>query len=82
MVYKLIKALYGLRQAPRTWYSKLNNCLIKLGFERCPYENVVLSKGTGDECLLVVVYGDDLLITGANGEKLKNLNNKWRRTSR
>lgn len=71
MVYKLLKALYGLRQAPRAWYSKLNKCLIELGFERCPYENAVYSKGTGDDCLLVAVYVDDLLITGANGMKIK-----------
>lgn len=27
MVYKLIKALYGLRQAPQIWYAKLSKCL-------------------------------------------------------
>lgn len=41
LVYKLIKALYGLRQAPRAWYAKLNRCLEELGFERCPYEHAV-----------------------------------------
>ena len=28
----LVKALYGLRQAPRTWYAKLDSSLIELGF--------------------------------------------------
>lgn len=27
LVYKLTKALYGLRQAPRAWYAKLNSYL-------------------------------------------------------
>lgn len=36
MVYKLIKALYILRQAPRAWYAKLSRCLEELGFVRCP----------------------------------------------
>jgi len=31
-VLHLVKALYGLRQAPRTWYSKLDESLINLGF--------------------------------------------------
>lgn len=35
IVYKLIKALYGLRQAPRAWYAKLNQCLESLGLNRC-----------------------------------------------
>lgn len=34
MVYKLYKALYGIKQAPHAWYSKLNNCLEQLGFTR------------------------------------------------
>jgi hypothetical protein len=31
-VLHLIKALYGLHQSPRAWYSKLDEPLIKLGF--------------------------------------------------
>lgn len=44
LVYKLKKALYGLRQAPRAWYEKLNSCLESLGFFRCPYEPTVYTK--------------------------------------
>lgn len=64
MVYKLIKALYGLRQAPRAWYAKLNKCLEELGFTRCPYEHDVYTKRIGEETLIVAVYVDDLLIIG------------------
>ena len=64
MVYKLIKALYGLRQAPRAWYTKLNTCLINLGFVRCSYEHAVYTKGMRSESLIVAVYVDDLLVTG------------------
>ncbi|KAL8090283.1 hypothetical protein AgCh_039668 [Apium graveolens] len=44
LFYKLIKALYGLRQAPRAWYSKLNKSLEELGFSRCPHEYAVYMK--------------------------------------
>jgi hypothetical protein len=37
-VLKLHKALYGLRQAPRAWNSKLDAELHKLGFSKCKTE--------------------------------------------
>ncbi|GKC72314.1 putative ribonuclease H-like domain-containing protein, partial [Tanacetum coccineum] len=33
-VYKVIKALYGLHQAPRAWYETLSSFLMKNGFRR------------------------------------------------
>lgn len=66
LVYRLIKALYGLRQAPRAWYSKLNKCLEELGFSKCPHEHAVYTRREGDEVLIIGVYVDDLLITGTN----------------
>ena len=34
MVCRLHKALYGWKQAPRAWYKRLHNYLIKIGFEK------------------------------------------------
>lgn len=66
LVYKLVKALYGLRQAPRAWYVKLNKCLENLGFTRCPYEHAVYTRREGNETLIIGVYVDDLLVTGTS----------------
>nr|GEX49548.1 ribonuclease H-like domain, reverse transcriptase, RNA-dependent DNA polymerase [Tanacetum cinerariifolium] len=33
-VYKVVKALYGLHQAPRAWYETLENYLLQNGFQR------------------------------------------------
>nr|GEU61083.1 retrovirus-related Pol polyprotein from transposon TNT 1-94 [Tanacetum cinerariifolium] len=33
-VYKVVKALYGLNQAPRAWYKTLANYLLENGFQR------------------------------------------------
>lgn len=66
MVYRLLKALYGLRQAPRAWYAKLSSCLENLGFKRCAYEHAVYIRQSKGENLIVGVYVDDLLITGTS----------------
>ncbi|KAL8154924.1 hypothetical protein AgCh_000328 [Apium graveolens] len=65
-VYKLFKALYGLRQAPRAWYSRLSQYLLMLGFVKCPFEHVVYNKKDGDNSLIVGIHVDDLLVTGTS----------------
>lgn len=65
-VYKLKKALYGLRQAPRTWNIKLNQILRGLNFQRCSKEPSLYRKEENKKLLVVVVYVDDLLVTGSS----------------
>lgn len=69
-VFKLHKALYDLRQAPRAWNTKLDSTLISLGFVKCPLEHAMYKRGTSSDCLLIGVYVDDILITGANEREI------------
>ncbi|XBI97093.1 hypothetical protein VPH35_033289 [Triticum aestivum] len=71
-VLKLHKALYGLRQAPWAWSMKLDSTLISLGFEKAPLEHTMYKRGKGKDRLLVGIYVDDLLITGADEEVIAN----------
>ncbi|KAM0863375.1 hypothetical protein ACQ4PT_044625 [Festuca glaucescens] len=64
-VMRLHKALYGLRQAPRAWNTKLHAMLVSLGFVRSASEHAVYTRGEGDSRLLLGVYVDDLVITGS-----------------
>ncbi|GJY96075.1 zinc finger, CCHC-type containing protein [Tanacetum coccineum] len=63
-VYRLIKALYGLRQAPRAWNIKLDNTLKSLDFKKCALEQAIYTKTSKDSTLLIGVYVDYLIITG------------------
>lgn len=65
-VYKLRKALYGLRQVPRAWNEKLNAVLRSLKFERCLKEPSLYRKEKQGHLLVVAVYVDDLLLTGSS----------------
>jgi hypothetical protein len=65
MVYKLKKALYGLRQAPRAWYSKIESYFCVEKFDKCSYEPTLFVKnGLKGKILIVSLYVDDLIYTG------------------
>jgi hypothetical protein len=70
-VYRLRRALYSLKQAPRVWYSRIEAYFLKEGFEKCPYEHTLFIKKSahGTSLLLVCLYVDDLIFTG-NDETL------------
>jgi hypothetical protein len=63
-VLRLCKALYGLRQAPRAWNTKLDFTLKGMGFGQSPHKAAIYRRGNGGNVLLVGVYMDDLVITG------------------
>lgn len=63
-VCKLLKSIYGLKQAPRAWYEKLKKCLLQLGFQRSTSDFSLFYKTTDGALLLILVYVDDILITG------------------
>jgi len=79
-VLHLIKALYGLRQAPRAWYSKLDESLMKLGFRRSTSEHVVYLRGVGACRLIVGVYVDDLVITGGDPRDISTFKEEMKAT--
>ena len=65
LVCRLNKSLYGLKQSPRAWYAKMDNFLLPLGFKRCKYDPNVYLKHVGDLLQVIVMYVDEILITGS-----------------
>ncbi|GJW68673.1 putative ribonuclease H-like domain-containing protein [Tanacetum coccineum] len=60
-VYKVIKALYGLHQAPRAWYETLSSFLLKNGFRRGTIDKTLFIKKNKSDIMLVQVYVDDII---------------------
>ncbi|KAE8700736.1 4-coumarate--CoA ligase [Hibiscus syriacus] len=75
LVCKLQKALYGLRQAPRNWYHKLQQCLCDMGFRPSRADSSFFIHGTKNDIIYVVVYVDDIHVTSSS-EKCVNEVNK------
>eukprot|EP00253_Pinus_taeda_P004684 PITA_04684 len=65
-VCRLKKALYGLQQAPRAWYERIDKYLMKLGFSRSEAGPNLYFKVEMDWLLILVLYVDDLFLTGAD----------------
>nr|GEU80373.1 uncharacterized mitochondrial protein AtMg00810-like [Tanacetum cinerariifolium] len=65
-VYKVVKALYGLHQAPRAWYETLANYLLKNGFQRGKIDQILFIKKEKGDILLVQIYVDDIIFGSTN----------------
>ncbi|GJY55369.1 ribonuclease H-like domain-containing protein [Tanacetum coccineum] len=60
-VYKVVKALYGLHQAPRAWYATLSTFLLKNGYRRGTIGNTLFIKKDKNNIMLVQVYVNDII---------------------
>nr|GEU51625.1 copia protein [Tanacetum cinerariifolium] len=60
-VYKVVKALYGLHQAPRAWYATLSTFLEKSGYRRGAIDKNLFIKQDKKDIMLVQVYVNDII---------------------
>nr|GEY87845.1 hypothetical protein [Tanacetum cinerariifolium] len=60
-VYKVVKALYGLHQAPRTWHETLANYLLENGFQKGKIDQTLFIKKKKGDILLVQIYVDNII---------------------
>ena len=63
-VLRLLKGLYGLKQAGRGWYLEMSRVLIKeLGFSRSAADHSVFIRQAGEEHTIIAVVTDDMAVT-------------------
>ena len=77
-IYTLIR----LKQAPRQWNHKLSEALFEAGFEQSKNVHSLFIKNKGSSVLYLLVYVDDLVLTGNSVEEIENfkvfLKNKFK----
>lgn len=65
IVCRLKKALYGLNQAPRSWYEKVDSLFLEYGFHRSLNDpNLYIKYNNQGQIILISLYVDDIIITG------------------
>nr|GFB08599.1 hypothetical protein [Tanacetum cinerariifolium] len=65
-VYKVVKALYDLHQAPRAWYKTLATYLLENGFQKGTIDQTLFIKKQQKYYLLVQIYVDDIIFGATN----------------
>ena len=58
------KSLYGLKQAPRAWFEKSRIAILKAQFYQSPNDNSMFIRRTGKGCTVLLLYVDDMIISG------------------
>ncbi|GKV48157.1 hypothetical protein SLEP1_g54985 [Rubroshorea leprosula] len=72
-VCRLHKSLYGLKQAPRMWFRELKDFLVSHGFTNSRSDSSLFIFHHAANWLYVLVYVDDILITGSSPKAIDNL---------
>ncbi|GJW20717.1 retrovirus-related pol polyprotein from transposon TNT 1-94 [Tanacetum coccineum] len=60
-VYRLKKALYRLKQAPKAWYDRLKAFLIKHNYTMRMVDNTLFTKKKISNLIIVQIYVDDII---------------------
>ncbi|GJS35143.1 zinc finger, CCHC-type containing protein [Tanacetum coccineum] len=71
-VYRVVKALYGLHQAPRAWYERLSTFLLKHRYRRGAIDKTLFIKKDRRDIMLVQVYVDDIIFGSTKPSMVKD----------
>ena len=72
-VCKLKRSLYRLKQAPRAWFDKFRSTLLQFSFEQSNYDSSLFLRKTSIGRAILLVYVDDIIITGTDYSLITNL---------
>lgn len=72
-VCRFKKAIYDLKEAPRTWYACLSNFLICIGFQNSIIAASLFVCNIYEYKVWILVYVDDLIVTGDNSRVVENI---------
>ena len=72
-VCHLQKSLYGLKQSPRAWFGKFSQVVKEFGIQKSKSDLFVFYKNSSSGIILLVVYVNDIVITGSDSKYISSL---------
>ncbi|RDX64444.1 Copia protein, partial [Mucuna pruriens] len=79
-VCKLKCFLYGLKQAPRVWFENFYFTLHDFSFNQSRYDPSLFLQRTPKGIVVLLVYVDDIVVTGSNQEAISRIKHMLRFT--
>ncbi|RVW26536.1 Retrovirus-related Pol polyprotein from transposon RE1 [Vitis vinifera] len=74
LVCRLRRSLYGLKQSPRAWFSRFSTVVQEFGMFRSTADHSVFyHHNSSRQCIYLVVYVDDIVITGSDQNGIQKL---------
>ncbi|GJR11586.1 putative RNA-directed DNA polymerase [Tanacetum coccineum] len=70
-VCKLNKSLYGLKQSPRAWFGRFTLAMKKYGYKQSNSDHTQFLSHKGDHVTCLIIYVDDMIITGNDESEIK-----------
>ena len=61
---RLKRELYGMKQVPHDWYTKIDNYFIRLGFTKSETDANLYHIVVEGKLLIILLYVDDLILIG------------------
>ena len=72
---KLLKSLYGLKQASQKWFEKLSLLLLSYGYQQAQADHSLFIKAIGSDFTALIIYVDDIVLTGNSVEEINSIKN-------
>ena len=72
-VCRFRKSLYGLKQSPYAWFGKFSKAIETFGMQKSKSDRSVFYKNSSYGIILLVVYVDDIVITGSDSKGILSL---------
>ncbi|RVW25612.1 Retrovirus-related Pol polyprotein from transposon RE1 [Vitis vinifera] len=74
LVCRLRHSLYGLKQSPRAWFGRFSSVVQEFGMLRSTADySVFYHHNSLGQCIYLVVYVDDIVITGSDQDGIQKL---------
>lgn len=65
-IWRLVKSLYEMKQAPKQWHEKFDNLMLSNDFRINECDECIYVKSIPSRYILLCLYVDDMLIIGIN----------------